>query len=135
MNGEHCKFPLCKRGAEKNGFCIGHRIYAGATIPEEKKTVIKPRSKKMVDNMKLYKERLKAFFSKAENFNCAIKAEGCTKFATCVHHTAGRTGPQLLNEADWVPSCSNCNLHVEINDGEARDKGFKKTRLGKVKKG
>lgn len=23
-----CAFPLCQRHAEKNGYCIGHRIYA-----------------------------------------------------------------------------------------------------------
>lgn len=23
-----CSFPLCQRHAEKNGYCIGHRIYA-----------------------------------------------------------------------------------------------------------
>jgi len=23
-----CAFPLCNRHAEKNGYCVGHRIYA-----------------------------------------------------------------------------------------------------------
>lgn len=139
-----CQFPLCTRNAEKNGYCVGHRIYANNTpAPKEDKNSapkkkafqppIKKRSEKMKDEMKGYKKQLKAFLSKPENIVCKIQMEGCTKLATVVHHTAGRTGKKLKDESDWLPSCAGCNIKVEANDGEARDKGFLKTKLTKVK--
>ncbi len=32
---EVCKFPACKRVAEKNGYCVGHRIYAPKSSNEK----------------------------------------------------------------------------------------------------
>lgn len=99
----------------------------------EKKGMVR-RGEKLKEEYKGYKKQLKVFLAKEENQICQIKAKGCTGQATTVHHTAGRTGTQLKNEADWLACCTHCNLSVEINDAEAREKGFKKTRLGKIKK-
>lgn len=33
-----CAFPLCQRHAEKNGYCIGHRIYASDQAGGKSKT-------------------------------------------------------------------------------------------------
>lgn len=34
----NCAFPNCNRHAEKNGYCVGHRIYAkGASGSDAKK--------------------------------------------------------------------------------------------------
>ncbi len=107
-----------------------------ARIPKAKKEPKPPatRGEKLKELFKGYKIQVKIFLSKAENLLCKIKSPGCKGLATCVHHMAGRTGPQLKNEEDWMPACDACNLWVEENDSEARAKGFKKSRLGKVKK-
>lgn len=99
----------------------------------EKKGMVR-RGEKLKEEYKGYKKQLTVFLAKEENQVCQIKAKGCTGLATAVHHLAGRTGTQLKNEADWIPCCVHCNLSVEIFDAEAREKGFKKTRLGKVNK-
>lgn len=103
----------------------------GKKVPQP----IAKKSEKLKDETKLYKPLAKEFLSRPENQDCKIKMEGCTGKATQVHHSAGRSGKQLLNVEDFVPSCTNCNvIAVEKNDAEAREKGFKKTRMGKVKK-
>lgn len=98
-------------------------------VPEDKQPG--SRSKKLSKAMRGYIVQVKIYLSKPENLVCKIQSPNCTKLATCVHHTAGRTGQQLKNEADWMPSCEACNGYVEENDAWARENGFKKTRLTK----
>lgn len=107
-----------------------------ARIPKKPKEYqkIKNRSDKLKELFKGYIKLVKIFLARPENVVCAIGMEGCTKIATCVHHVSGRTGTKLKDEKDWMASCESCNRWVEENDGEARKRGFKKTRLGKVNK-
>lgn len=95
---------------------------------------IAPRSEKMIEAFKGYKKQVKAFLSRPENLRCKIKMACNGAVAECVHHVAGRTGDKLKDESDWMPACQKCNLWVEENDAAAREKGLKKTRLGKSKK-
>jgi hypothetical protein len=101
--------------------------------PKEDKGINK-RSEKLKELFKGYIKLVKIFLARPENVVCAINQEGCTKLATCVHHVSGRTGTKLKDEMDWMPSCESCNGWVEINDGKARELGFKKSRLGKINK-
>jgi hypothetical protein len=122
-----CKFPLCQRLSEKNGYCVGHRIYADASATSE----VKPKPiKKVSDKMKeALKELAKIKKRKLkEQPNCQLGMPGCTKSATTLHHVRGRVGKQLLKEEDLLPSCYSCNGQVEEKDGEARDKGLKKSK-------
>lgn len=107
-----------------------------ARIPKKPKEdqKIKNRSVKLKELFKGYIKLVKIFLARPQNVVCAIGMEGCTKLATCVHHVSGRTGTKLKDEKDWMASCESCNLWVEVNDGEARKRGFKKSRLGKVNK-
>lgn len=107
----------------------------GIRKPDEKKQPkpIAKRSEKLKEQMKLYKPQVKKFLAKPENRFCKIQMPGCTKKATCVHHAAGRIGEKLMDEKDYIPACIHCNLAVEINDLEAREKGFKKSRHEKAK--
>jgi hypothetical protein len=107
-----------------------------ARIPKKPKEDkgLKNRSVKLKELFKGYIKLVKIFLSRPENVACKINQEGCTKIATCVHHVSGRTGTKLKDEKDWMASCESCNLWVEVNDGKARELGFKKSRLGKVNK-
>lgn len=120
-----CLFPNCQRHSTANGYCIGHQGY-GAIVVKPKK-VIPKRSDSMKEKMKEYKPLMIAYLAK--NKVCKLKMDGCTKVATCVHHTKGRIGEQLMKVEDWRPSCTNCNLQVEIKDLEARSKGLKKSKF------
>lgn len=97
-------------------------------IPQD----IKGKSEKMRIELKKYIPAAKEFLARPENKECKIKMPGCSGLAVCVHHSAGRIGIKLHDQADWVPSCANCNLRVEIKDLEARSKGFKKSRLNQI---
>lgn len=102
--------------------------------PDNKYKGPKKRGEKLKELFKGYKKLVKIFLSKPENFRCKIQSPVCQGLATCVHHVAGRTGEKLKDEKDWLPACERCNGYVEENDSWAREHGFKKTRLTKVKK-
>lgn len=127
-----CLFPTCKSHPQKNGYCIGHRIYASNTekkeAKEEKPKPIAKRSEKMKENVKALKKEYPLFLARPENKYCQLKMNGCTKVATVVHHTQGREGANLTDQSTWMPSCAHCNIIVEEKDGEARDKGVKKSK-------
>lgn len=100
-----------------------------AKKPIKPRSPIPKRSIKTKEQYKGYKKQMTAYLAKEENEFCKIRMAGCTGRAQCVHHTAGRIGDKLTDESDWMPSCLSCNLTVEINDKEAREKGFKKSKF------
>jgi hypothetical protein len=121
-----CEFPGCSRHPEKNGYCIGHRIYSNAPVVKEKPKAIPKRSEKMQETMKSLKKDYNIFLAKPENKLCKLRIDAeCTKQATAVHHLKGRTGKNLTDQHFWLPSCSHCNNQVEKKDAEAREKGLK----------
>jgi hypothetical protein len=65
----------------------------------------------------------------AKNKKCAIEGPGCTKEATCIHHTEGRLPSKIMLTGLWVASCSSCNLWCETHHAEAAKKGFKKSKF------
>lgn len=153
-----CKFPLCHRHAEANGYCIGHRIYANSggskeiqvdvtQVQKKKPDVGIKKSGKKVANRKtnaVKKKRIKQVGKKMAAVKrklkkayppylekhpvCAIQLPGCTGVATCVNHTQGRGENEILNEATWEPSCSHCNGKIEQEHGWAEEHGHKKPR-------
>lgn len=125
MTANLCSFPGCKRVKGKGAYCIQHgRIY-GTTTFDKAKPIAK-RSDKMKVAIGELKKLAQVYLAKHPN--CELKLKGCTGKATCVHHTRGREGKQLLNIEDFMASCSSCNLRAETHDGEARAKGVKKSK-------
>lgn len=116
---EQCKFPLCKRHAEKNGYCIGHRIYAGEEKP--KKGIAKY-SEKRAELQKEYRKLVKTMLE--ENKRCEIKAPGCTKKAEGLHHLQKRSPKNMLDRSNLKRACNHCNLYIETNPAWAEEKGF-----------
>lgn len=74
---------------------------------------IRKHSEKQKEELKKYNKLRKAFLLLPENKYCFI--EGCTELATCVEHTAGRIGGNLLNVRTWQPCCVAHNLELETN--------------------
>lgn len=88
------------------------------------------RSKKLAKEMTQYVPEMKQYLM--DNPVCALNLPECTVQASCVHHTAGRSGKQLRNQKDWTPSCHSCNGKVETIGKKAYDTGLKKKRNGKA---
>jgi len=116
-----CKFPGCKRHPEKNGFCVGHRIYADAKISSEKPKQIAPRSEKLKEFQKEYVKIVKELLK--ENNVCELRTPDCTGIAQGLHHMKGR-GANLLNRKYLKRSCNRCNLYVELHPQYALDHGL-----------
>lgn len=129
-----CEFPNCRSNKVHGIYCIGHAKMMGVEKPAKDKKPIAKKSEKLTEETKKYNKQKADFLARPENQECKIKMEGCTVQATQVHHAAGRSGKQLTNVEDFIPSCTSCNLKVEIKNLEAKELGVKKTRLGKVNK-
>ena len=122
-----CAFPLCKRVAEKNGFCIGHRSFAGVDLTDPKPVAMPAKSSKRKIDEKEYRKLGKAFLKKHPL--CAAKFTGCTKQATQIHHKRGRVGGNYLNEKTWLPVCGNCHQKIELTPADSKEKGLSETRI------
>lgn len=126
-----CRFPLCKRHAVKDGFCIGHRIYAGVKIsttppqkkaaPKQKKPIAKKSAQRISDD-KEYKRIVKELHSKSTD--CEIKSPVCTHKSQGLHHTKKRTPSTLMNKKYLKRSCNACNLYMEEHPDWASEKGL-----------
>lgn len=70
--------------------------------------------------------QLEEYSPKARAFKKARPTcEVCRKRPTRdVHHTKGRLGPNLLDEATWLAVCRCCHDWIHNNPGEARRRGL-----------
>lgn len=94
------------------------------TTEEVKKIVkIKPRSKKMQDNMVLYGKLRKQFLK--EHPVCPITGEKTTD----VHHKKGRLGKLLLDQRFWLAVSRKGHKWIEENPLEAKKLGYSLSRL------
>ena len=127
----NCLFPLCKRNAESNGYCILHgRHYSNSAQVKMPKEIPKE-SDSMKEIKKELKKRYPEFLKKRPL--CEAKMQGCTGRSECVHHKNGRLKDNILNEKTWMAVCKNCNRVIEEQDALAREKGFKKSKFQTVK--
>lgn len=53
----------------------------------------------------------------------------CTKYATEVHHKAGRIEELLLDQLYWLPTCHWCHKWTEEHPEEAKALGLSVSRL------
>ena len=62
-----------------------------------------------------------------EGKECEIKAPGCQRWATGMHHLRGKdTIDRLLNTKEMIPACNYCNgVWIEEHSKEAEELGFK----------
>lgn len=114
-----CQFPLCKRHAEKNGYCIGHRIYAGHTVEEEKPTAIKKVSEKRKEVQKEYKKIVKGLMNKSKK--CEVRSPVCTGTAQGLNHKQKRSPKNLINLKNLERCCNACNDYIEKHPDWAKE--------------
>lgn len=134
-----CKFPACKRFAEQNGYCIGHRIYAGASIKvKDEKAKSEPRQKplpkqspKRKKEQRIYRKQVKTAIEKDNR--CKIKSPVCTGEAEGLDHKQKRSPANFLDTNNQVPACNACNLYKELNPAWAEAHGHTISRFKKTK--
>lgn len=127
-----CAFPACQRHAEKNGYCIGHRIYAPGAKPKDKafpeKKQPKPinkKSAKLADREKEYKQIVREML--AISNRCELATPDCTGTAQGLHHMKGR-GANLLVRKFLKRACNACNGYVERHPAYALEHGLSVSR-------
>lgn len=116
-------------------FCSSKCTYS-CIKPNVKKPIkpIKPirrLSGKRKKQMAQYQKERIVYLEKPENKRCAIDGPTCTKKATTIEHSGGRSGDMLLNQKYWKPACSACNLELENNPELSRKHQVSKIHLGK----
>lgn len=94
-----------------------------------KRKAVKKISDKMLGKVDKYKV-LRISFLK-ENPICFAKLQGCTKEATDIHHTMGRTGDLFLDYSTWIGVCRHCHTWIETHPNEAKELGLSASRLSK----
>ena len=126
-----CQFPGCRSYSAKGNFCVSHaKYFGGTTIKEEAPKPIPAKSLKRKEDEKEYRNKAKAFLKKHPK--CSGKFSGCTGKSEQVHHKAGRSGGNYLNEKTWLAVCANCHATIEMNPVEAKQKGMSESRLIKT---
>lgn len=82
-------------------------------------------SDKRQGNLKIYSHIRTIFLSLFGN--CKAQLNGCTHYATEIHHQKGR-GIYLLIIKYFLPVCRNCHDWIGINSEEAIEKGLSISR-------
>ena len=117
-NHQECNYPVWAKG-----YCRKHQY-----LRTDKKVKKASRySEKMLQDLKIYKvERLK-FLERHPVCQAAIK-EVCTIEALQIHHKKGRIGDLLTDPTYFLAVCHSCHVYIEMNPGEAKDKGWSLSR-------
>lgn len=124
-----CKFPTCQRHAEKNGYCVRHKIYAATTTTADPKKKpqkrIRRRSVKLASKEREYVKIIRQML--AESPYCELQTSDCTGVAEGGHHMKGR-GVNLLVRK-WIKrACNACNRYVETHPHYALANGLSVSR-------
>lgn len=124
----NCQFPLCKRFARNNNYCVNHSKFAALKIERAPVTRIPAKSKSMTINHKEYKKIVIEMLLKSKK--CEIHSPVCTKIAQGLHHMKKR-GAFLLDKRFLKRSCNNCNSYLENNTDWGIEHGFILSKFNK----
>jgi len=95
---------------------------------EVKKYVIPKFSEKQAKINALYSISRKQFLK--DTPMCQVCYDGCTEYATQVHHIVGR-GIKTLDTTEWLAVCASCHHEIEMRPEWAKENGYSKNRLDK----
>ena len=134
-----CKFPNCSRHAETNGFCVGHKIYAGSSSkentepakPYQRQKPLPKVSPKRKKEQRIYRKQVKTAIQKDPR--CKIKSPVCTGEAQGLDHKQKRSPANFLDPNNQVPACNACNRYKEENPKWAEANGHSISRFKKAK--
>lgn len=85
---------------------------------------LKPVSRKRRGENAYYSKKRKEFLARFPWCAVAEALFGRPMRATQVHHKAGRTGNNYLDESTWLPVCHQGHMWIHANPKEARARGW-----------
>ena len=115
-NHEECSYPVFS-----NGYCRKHQYLR--TDKKKPKKSINPFSEKMLEGLKVYKQKRLIYLEAHPNCQAKVNNE-CTKISTQIHHRAGRVGEKLTDEKNFLAVCHHCHVYIELHPIEAKEKGW-----------
>ena len=89
-----------------------------------KRTPLRRVSKKRAKELRHYSAQRLAFLKLRPYCQTCHSRNLNAARATDVHHTAGRNGKHLNDEARWLAVCRPCHDHIHRHPGWARAMGF-----------
>ncbi len=105
------------------------RIKEEARNKPIKRTLLNRVSKKRAGEEIVYEKKKKAFLKKHPICQIKILCKGAN--AVDVHHAAGRSGKNYLDESTWKAACRKCHIHITLNSKAAIISGHSTSRLKK----
>lgn len=107
--------------------CWSAHTHATNTKPTVRQKRIRPRSSKKIKEDAEYSVLRKEFLSTRPL--CEARVPGkCTRFASQVHHKAGRTGSLYLDVSKWLAICHECHTWATEHSKEAIEMGISERR-------
>ena len=93
----YCRFPLCKRISNHDGYCFHHKMYSSKPVVKKAQIGIAKVSDKR-KKQKVILAKILAVKIEAVNGECQLKLPGCTFFASEPDHIqkASPTLPFML---------------------------------------
>jgi hypothetical protein len=121
---------LCKNCAMKYNYQNKEKVSENGLnkAREVKKYVIPKFSEKQAKINALYSISRKQFLK--DTPMCQVCYDGCTEYATQVHHIVGR-GIKTLDTTEWLAVCASCHHEIEMRPEWAKENGYSKNRLDK----
>lgn len=92
--------------------------------PKPKKPIAKKSAKRSKDEREYYKKRKEFLENKMV---CEVK--GCRSRSTDVHHKAGRTGSDYLDESKWLAVCRAHHSYIEEHTEWSKENHYSICRL------
>lgn len=126
-----CQFPGCTRHPQSNSYCIGHAAYASFTSVKAPKTMNK-KSDNRKEDQKQYKKIVKEMAAKSNR--CEVKAPGCTKIMSGLHHIVKRSPENLLDKNNLIRACNSCQGYIEQHPKWAIENLVSKSKFKKKDK-
>lgn len=110
----------------KNCWSCHYSSKVGQT--SKQRTPLAPRSSRQKKLEVAYSTLRKAYLK--DHGMCEAHLNGCSTYATDIHHKAGR-GAYLLDSTTYLAVCRSCHQWIELHPIEAKEMNFSVERLRK----
>ena len=126
----YCRFPLCKRISEHDGYCFHHKMYSDKAPKKKVQAEIPKQSARRKRERPILKKILATKIAACDG-ECQLKLPGCTFYAEEPDHVQKSSPNNYIDPKNINPSCRNCNGVKEKLVKLAKKKGLSKSRFAK----
>ena len=126
----YCRFPICKRISEHDGYCFHHKMYSSKAPAKKVHVEIPKKSARRKKEGRILKKILVTKIAAVDG-ECQLKLPGCTFYAEEPDHVQKSSPNNYIDPKNINPSCRNCNGVKEKLVKLAKKKGLSKSRFAK----